>query len=190
MNQLMRNYPAFPRATPHQWAGSPRVPHPSATFAPEGTTFDLHALGTPPALILSQDQTLHQNCCAGAARRRPPDLVHIVRASLIDTPAHRPPKEPAERTRRSSIFGRPVCASSMTASPSEKEDRFRTSAGSQPVNVQRFPHHAEAHPSSEGRLIYHVSVTDVKDGLRGFRGDFASLPYETGAAWTPVAQES
>ena len=28
---LMRNYPAFPRATPHQWAGWPRVPHPSAT---------------------------------------------------------------------------------------------------------------------------------------------------------------
>ena len=60
----MRNYPAFPRATPHQWAGSPRVPHPSATLSPEGATFDLHALGTPPALILSQDQTLHQNCFA------------------------------------------------------------------------------------------------------------------------------
>ena len=26
---------------------------------PKGTPFDLHALGTPPALILSQDQTLH-----------------------------------------------------------------------------------------------------------------------------------
>ena len=59
----MRNYPAFPRATPHRWAGSPRVPHPSATFVAEATTFDLHALGTPPALILSQDQTLHQNGC-------------------------------------------------------------------------------------------------------------------------------
>src|SRR5688572_19991096 len=58
----MRNYPPFPRATPHQKAGSPRVPHPSATRIPEGTTFDLHALGTPPALILSQDQTLHQVC--------------------------------------------------------------------------------------------------------------------------------
>ena len=41
-------------------AGFPRVPHPSATRTPEGATFDLHALGTPPALILSQDQTLHQ----------------------------------------------------------------------------------------------------------------------------------
>ena len=25
------------------------------------TPFDLHVLGTPPALILSQDQTLHKN---------------------------------------------------------------------------------------------------------------------------------
>ena len=60
----MRNYPSFPRATPHQKAGSPRVPHPSATRISEKTTFDLHALGTPPALILSQDQTLHQSCLA------------------------------------------------------------------------------------------------------------------------------
>jgi hypothetical protein len=58
----MRNYPSFPRATPHQKAGSPRVPHPSATRTAEAATFDLHALGTPPALILSQDQTLHQVC--------------------------------------------------------------------------------------------------------------------------------
>ena len=58
----MRNYPPFPRATPHQKAGFPRVPHPSATRTPESATFDLHALGTPPALILSQDQTLHQVC--------------------------------------------------------------------------------------------------------------------------------
>jgi hypothetical protein len=73
----MRNYPAFPRATPHQWAGSPRVPHPSATFVPEGTTFDLHALGTPPALILSQDQTLHQNCVAPLALRHERTWVHF-----------------------------------------------------------------------------------------------------------------
>jgi hypothetical protein len=58
--ERIRNYPAFPRAIPYHTAGSPRVPHPSATRTPEGATFDLHALGTPPALILSQDQTLHQ----------------------------------------------------------------------------------------------------------------------------------
>ncbi len=35
-------------------------PHPDATLlTPEGAfAFDLHVLGTPPALILSQDQTL------------------------------------------------------------------------------------------------------------------------------------
>ena len=31
---------------------------------PEGKAFDLHALGTPPAFVLSQDQTLH--CMRGA----------------------------------------------------------------------------------------------------------------------------
>ena len=31
--------------------------------APEGAACDLHALGTPPAFVLSQDQTLH--CVAG-----------------------------------------------------------------------------------------------------------------------------
>jgi hypothetical protein len=61
-SERMRNYPPFPRAIPHQRAGSPRVPHPSATGTAKTAPFDLHALGTPPALILSQDQTLHQGC--------------------------------------------------------------------------------------------------------------------------------
>ena len=39
--------------------------------APKGAPSDLHALGTPPALILSQDQTLHQ--CSGL--RKDPDPV-------------------------------------------------------------------------------------------------------------------
>ena len=65
----MRNYPAFPRATPHLGTDCPRVPHPSATGTTEAAPFDLHALGTPPALILSQDQTLHHICCL----RPPPD---------------------------------------------------------------------------------------------------------------------
>ncbi len=30
-------------------------------WLPEGSPFDLHALGTPPALILSQDQTRHKD---------------------------------------------------------------------------------------------------------------------------------
>ena len=39
---------------------------------PEGTPFDLHALGTPPALILSQDQTLHQMTTRQARAAGPP----------------------------------------------------------------------------------------------------------------------
>jgi hypothetical protein len=35
------------------------------------TAFDLHALGTPPAFVLSQDQTLHDVGGAALARPRP-----------------------------------------------------------------------------------------------------------------------
>jgi hypothetical protein len=46
--------------------GCSRVPHPFATryptvLPPTGTPFDLHVLSTPPAFVLSQDQTLHRN---------------------------------------------------------------------------------------------------------------------------------
>ena len=49
---------------PHSEAGHPRVTHPFATLlTPCGAfAFDLHVLGTPPALILSQDQTLVRIC--------------------------------------------------------------------------------------------------------------------------------
>ena len=58
---LMRYYQSFPTAIPLYEAGYPRVTHPSATKCPvrrSDTPFDLHVLGTPPAFILSQDQTL------------------------------------------------------------------------------------------------------------------------------------
>ena len=56
----------FRPLSPHGRAGCPRVTHPSATRAcmnrPKPLQrilpFDLHVLGTPPAFILSQDQTL------------------------------------------------------------------------------------------------------------------------------------
>ena len=44
-------------------AGHLRVTHPFATLPPrriQGFPFDLHVLGTPPAFILSQDQTLRK----------------------------------------------------------------------------------------------------------------------------------
>jgi len=59
-------------------------------------------------------------------------------------------------------------ASPPAATPVPRDPaRVDAASGSQPVNVQRCLHHAEAHPSSEGRLIYHLSGLDVKVGLRG-----------------------
>ena len=63
---FMRFQQPFPVVIPLCKAGYPRVTHPSATKSlyawPEGfmfsASFDLHVLGTPPAFILSQDQTL------------------------------------------------------------------------------------------------------------------------------------
>ena len=75
--ERMRYYQPFPAAIPLWKAGYPRVTHPSATKLKESlrkdlpvVPFDLHVLGTPPAFILSQDQTLmlkffisHRKCC-------------------------------------------------------------------------------------------------------------------------------
>src|SRR3712207_4307009 len=54
-----RYYPAVGPAIPRRRSCSSRVTHPSAT-EPElpPVPFDLHVLGTPPAFVLSQDQTL------------------------------------------------------------------------------------------------------------------------------------
>ena len=55
----MRYYQSFRTVIPLFGAGHQRVTHPFATkdvlLHPP---FDLHGLGTPPAFILSQDQTL------------------------------------------------------------------------------------------------------------------------------------
>ena len=57
----------------------PRVTHPSATHSRlRKSAFDLHVLGTPPAFILSQDQTRHS--CASivlAPRMRSNKNVHM-----------------------------------------------------------------------------------------------------------------
>jgi hypothetical protein len=60
----MRSCRRFLAGIPHLGVGDPRVTHPSATPCspvrkPEHRTCDLHVLGTPPAFILSQDQTRH-----------------------------------------------------------------------------------------------------------------------------------
>ena len=64
---LMRYYQPFPAAIPLYEAGYPRVTHPSATNFEEQALhrpFDLHVLSTPPAFILSQDQTLVKSVCS------------------------------------------------------------------------------------------------------------------------------
>ena len=56
----MRYYPAVGPAIPHKKVGRSRVTHP---FAGDGLLrpLDLHVLSTPPAFVLSQDQTLQEN---------------------------------------------------------------------------------------------------------------------------------
>ena len=64
----MRYYQSFPTVIPQIWADCSRVTHPSATkqldpLSENSVTsapFDLHVLSTPPAFILSQDQTLNK----------------------------------------------------------------------------------------------------------------------------------
>src|SRR5512135_2261007 len=59
----MPYYQQFPAVIPHSEADHPRVTHPFAALLGGCPPFarDLHVLGTPPALILSQDQTLQLN---------------------------------------------------------------------------------------------------------------------------------
>ena len=69
----MRYYRPFRDVIPRSKAGHPRVTHPFATLLAAEAAFasDLHVLGTPPALILSQDQTLMLNSPSQAASRLP-----------------------------------------------------------------------------------------------------------------------
>ncbi len=55
----MRSYPAVGPAIPHTKAGRSRVTHPFAGDLSLGP-HDLHVLSTPPAFVLSQDQTLQE----------------------------------------------------------------------------------------------------------------------------------
>ena len=55
----MRYYPAVGPAIPHIEAGCSRVTHPFAGCSLRSPR-DLHVLSTPPAFVLSQDQTLQE----------------------------------------------------------------------------------------------------------------------------------
>src|SRR3954453_1199806 len=57
----IRYSPPFPVVIPESRAGCSRVTHPFATDPPRrASPFDLHVLSTPPAFVLSQDQTLRE----------------------------------------------------------------------------------------------------------------------------------
>ena len=62
-------------------AGCPRVTHPFAARAPSPkgrASLDLHVLSTPPAFVLSQDQTLREGILTSDGERR-----------FVDTESHR-----------------------------------------------------------------------------------------------------
>src|SRR3954452_18174540 len=69
----IRYYPQFLGVIPEPGAGCPRVTHPFATrtHPEEWASFDLHVLSTPPAFVLSQDQTLRR--CLTPGREPRPD---------------------------------------------------------------------------------------------------------------------
>ena len=74
LSSVPRKVPSSCGITHHFWWLSPapgQIAHVFLTRPPRdrprAAPFDLHALGTPPALILSQDQTLHQNKLPQAA---------------------------------------------------------------------------------------------------------------------------
>jgi hypothetical protein len=99
-----RNWRSTCGITHHFWWLSPapgQIAHVFLTRPPrdrpKAAPFDLHALGTPPALILSQDQTLHQNHCVRTRRPvlRRPGSVRVV-PLLVSLPVdlgggHAPP---------------------------------------------------------------------------------------------------
>src|SRR3954462_13460840 len=66
-DERMRYYPAVGPAIPRGKAGRSRVTHPFAG-CPLLSPRDLHVLSTPPAFVLSQDQTLQENSIAPRTR--------------------------------------------------------------------------------------------------------------------------
>src|ERR671930_2023770 len=64
--ESIRHQPPFPGVIPEPGAGCPRVTHPFAApyqggLPLQGRSLDLHVLSTPPAFVLSQDQTLRRD---------------------------------------------------------------------------------------------------------------------------------
>src|SRR6266566_7850640 len=72
--ERMRYYPGVSPAIPHRSAGCSRVPHPFAGCSElPPSPHDLHVLSTPPAFVLSQDQTLQETLISSTERDRRTD---------------------------------------------------------------------------------------------------------------------
>ena len=78
----MRSCLRFPGGIPHLKAGThvllTRPPLPLLPPKRKKRTFDLHVLGTPPAFILSQDQTRHSSILSSRTLRRRADTSVLV----------------------------------------------------------------------------------------------------------------
>ncbi len=115
---------------------------------PKRTPFDLHALGTPPALILSQDQTLHQ-CRTRTVRAPglPPSSVGwpscglcLLLCCVVTRPATPPPSRP----------GLPPTGSAATPPPNATI-RFFHDVRRPRHTLLRLPHTTGLPPPRQGR---------------------------------------
>ena len=81
--ERMRYYPAVGPAIPLKQVGRSRVTHP---FAGDGLLrpLDLHVLSTPPAFVLSQDQTLQEKNSMLIALRTAVALFATARPNHLD----------------------------------------------------------------------------------------------------------
>ena len=98
MTRSIGHYLPFPGAIPGHGAGRSRITHPFAALTQgrsPGIPLDLHVLSTPPALVLSQNRTLHQKSGEPENRPQKRKTDHpprgTERTKRIRRPASRPP---------------------------------------------------------------------------------------------------
>jgi hypothetical protein len=174
---------------------------------PKTTPPDLHALGTPPALILSQDQTLHQDAWSRLSVRRPQDFCvshtvctqgrgltpcphHAAVAGLVHEQRHSvvlPPLRKAEPGQQ---------GASLAPSSADDRPRPRSAPSSDPSLPSVLPACQRARPRPETisgptRMPGGSSpVSTNPSPLGGSARNRARRAYCTGPAlsrtWTPV----
>ena len=94
-------YPPLPGRLPTCYSPVRRSPETEASFA-----HDLHVLSTPPAFILSQDQTLQFKSCACPSRYSPTGSLFEIYSQLNSTPttSRRTPPMSSEPESRAADF--------------------------------------------------------------------------------------